>query len=526
MLEKGLGLNVATYNALINGYREDGAVEAAREILALMESNACCPDVYTLSALIDGLCKRNNVHQAMALRNKMLELKLSPNLVTYNSLIHGQCKADHFDSACRLRNLITHSGLAPDQITYCAFIDSLCKWNRLPEAQTMFDTLKKNGIKSSTEMFTALIDGYCKIWKIDAALSLFDQMLTEDCLPNSYAINALIHGLFKERKMMETSSVIEKMLSIGVKPTVPHYNILINRVLKEGEFDRAHELLNKMVSVYCALGNIKEAEKVMIKMNVEGISADSLTYRFLIDAYVRMGLIECAFDVLKRMFGSGCEPCHRTYSFLNKHLSNEKLVMTNSKAVGLDIMLNVSGNITDIWKTKDFGIVLELFEKMVGHGCAPSMNTYGELIIRHCKERNLQVAQRLYNHMRDMGISPNEGIYNSLVNCCCEMQVYGEAAMLVHTMIEHGYLPALESCKLLVCGLFDEEDDEKAKAVFCSMLRCGYNYDEVAWKLLLDGLVKRGHLNRGSELLTIMETMGCQLYPETNRMLTEGLNGT
>ncbi|KAM1873335.1 hypothetical protein ACFX13_007183 [Malus domestica] len=366
-------------------------------------------------------------------------------------------------------------------------------------------------------------------------------MPTEDCLPNSYAITALIQGLFKERKLMEASSVMETMLNIGVKPTVPHYNILINRVLKEGEFDHAHELLNKMVSVgnqltvityntfiqaYCVLGNIKEAEKVMIKMNVEGISADSLTYTFLIDAYVRMGLIDCAFDVLNRMFDSGCEPCRRTYSFLIKYLSNEKLVMTNSKAVGLDIMLNVSGNITHIWKTMDFGIALELFEKMVGHGCAPNMNTYGELIVRFCKERNLQVAQRLYNHMKDTGISPNEGIYNSLVNYCCQMQVYGEAAMLVHTMIEHGYLLALESCKLLVCGLFDEEDDEKAKAVFCSMLRCGYNYDEVAWKLLLDGLVKRGHLNRGSELLTIMEKMGCQLHPETNRMLTKGLNGT
>ena len=88
--------------------------------------------------------------------------------------------------------------------------------------------------------------------------------------------------------------------------------------------------------------------------------------------------------------------------------------------------------------------------------------------------------------------------------------------MLVDTMIEHGYLPALESCKLLICGLFDEQNNEKAKAVFCSVLRCGYNYDEVAWKLILDGLIKKGHVNRGSELVGIMEKMGCQLHPETH----------
>lgn len=86
-------------------------------------------------------------------------------------------------------------------------------------------------------------------------------------------------------------------------------------------------------------------------------------------------------------------------------------------------------------------------------------------------------------------------------------------------MIELGYLPALESCKPLICGLFDEESNEKANAFFCSMLHCGYNQDEVVWKLLLDGLVKRGHVNRCSELVSIMENMGCQLHPETYSML-------
>lgn len=138
------------------------------------------------------------------------------------------------------------------------------------------------------------------------------------------------------------------------------------------------------------LGNINEAERVMIKMNEEGISANSLTYTFLIGAYVRMGLIDGAFNVLKRMFDAGCEPSRRTYSFLIKHLSDEKLVKANSNESGLDIISNVSSSdITDIWKTMGFEIALELFEKMVGHGCIPNMNTYGELIAGLCKEGNL-----------------------------------------------------------------------------------------------------------------------------------------
>lgn len=148
---------------------------------------------------------------------------------------------------------------------------------------------------------------------------------------------------------------------------------------------------NPFIHAYCMLGNINEAERVMIKMNEEGISANSLTCTFLIGAYVCMGLIDGAF---KHMFDAGCEPSRHTYSFLIKHLSDEKLVKANSNESGLDIISNVSSsNITDIWKTMGFEIALELFEKMIGHGCIPNMNTYGELIAGLCKERNLEVAR-------------------------------------------------------------------------------------------------------------------------------------
>lgn len=128
--------------------------------------------------------------------------------------------------------------------------------------------------------------------------------------------------------------------------------------------------------------------------------------------------------------------------------------------------------------------------------------------------------------MKDRQISPSQDIYHSLINCCCQLQVYGEAAILLDTMIEVGYLPTLESSKLLVCGLFNEDNIEKAKAIFCSLLRCGYNFDEVAWKVLHDGLLKRGLVNRCSELITIMEQMGCKLHPQTYSMLIDGIDGT
>lgn len=115
--------------------------------------------------------------------------------------------------------------------------------------------------------------------------------------------------------------------------------------------------------------------------------------------------------------------------------------------------------------------------------------------------------------------------YNALVCCCCEKGEYREAKKMTEAMIKHGHLPRLESSKLLICGLYDQEDEEEAEHFFRSLLVCGYNHDELAWKLLVDGLLKKGFVKRCSDLLQVMERKGCQLHPQTYTLLIEGLDG-
>ena len=110
--------------------------------------------------------------------------------------------------------------------------------------------------------------------------------------------------------------------------------------------------------------------------------------------------------------------------------------------------------------------------------------------------------------MREGGISPSEIIHNSLLSSCCKLGMFGEAVTLLDSMMECSHLAHLESYKLLICGLFEQMNKEKAEAVFCSLLRCGYNYDEVAWKVLIDGLAKTGYVDQCSELLNLMEKNG------------------
>jgi pentatricopeptide repeat protein len=103
--------------------------------------------------------------------------------------------------------------------------------------------------------------------------------------------------------------------------------------------------------------------------------------------------------------------------------------------------------------------------------------------------------------------------------------MHEEALRLLDSMMEYNHLAHLESYKLLVCGLFEQGNQEKAEEIFRSLLSCEYNYDEVVWKVLLDGLVRKGHVDECSQLRDIMEKNGCRLHSDTHTMLSQELNG-
>ncbi|CAE5966061.1 unnamed protein product [Arabidopsis arenosa] len=532
--------NEVSYNQLIHGLCEAGRIDEAVSLFVRMKDDFCYPNVYTYTALIKGLC-RKNVHKAMGLLDEMLERNLVPDLITYNSLIAGQCRAGHLDSAYRLLSLMKERGLVPDQGTYGCFIDFLCKSKRVEEARRLFESLTKEGVSANVIMYSALIDGYCKAGKVDDAGCLFEKMLSKNCSPNAYTFNALIHGLCRVGNLKEALSLFDQMVKMGLKPTVYTYNILIGRMLKQGDFDDAHKCLQKMMSsgekpvartyntfieAYCSAGKVQVAEDMMVQMKEEGVPPDDFTYTSLIKAYGKLGLTYSAFDVLKRMFDADCEPSHHTFLSLIKQLFEKKYVVDKSGETGIELVSNigdVSGS--NMWKVMEYDIVIELFEEMAKHGCTPDAKCYEKLISGICKVENLGIALKLLDQMQKEGISPSEMIFNAVISCCCKLQKYGEAANIVEDMICSDHSPQLEHCKTLICGLYEKGERERGYSVFKKLLGCGYNDDEIAWKILIDGMLKQGLVEECSQLFQEMEKNGCNISPRTHSILTQKLHG-
>lgn len=394
-------------------------------------------------------------------------------------------------------------------------------------------------MKANEVTFAALIDGYCKAGKNDCAHALFEKMLEEKCLPNSCVYNVLIDGLCKERKLKEASLLLDKMTNSNVQPDLCTYSIMINGLLKDGYLDDACRVLEQMhiagcrpdactyttfIHANCSRGNLEEAENWIKIMNEGGILPDVVTYTVLIDGYGRLGSLSQAFGALKRMMDIGCEPSEFTYSILIKHFLNSKRSTSDGKGTVMDVHLNaISADVVDVWRVVNFETVIELLNDMTKHGCAPTISTYNTFIDGFCQRGQIKEAQLLIDHMRHGGIQPGEVISNSIIKCCCMLELYAEAFQLINNMVTMGELPHLESFKLLICGLYEKGHKDQAEAIFCSLLRCGYNNDEIAWKVLIDGLQKKGLVDSCSELIKVMESNGCHPKPHTYSMLIEGL---
>jgi pentatricopeptide repeat protein len=81
-----------------------------------------------------------------------------------------------------------------------------------------------------------------------------------------------------------------------------------------------------------------------------------------------------------------------------------------------------------------------------------------------------------------------------LIDCCFEAELYGKVLGFMGSMKELGFKPRLHSYQQLIVGFCEQGAFEEAKTAFCELIDLEINHDEVAWEVLIEGLLKRGQV--------------------------------
>ncbi|KAK9941661.1 hypothetical protein M0R45_007360 [Rubus argutus] len=240
--------NVQTFNELMLGFYQDGAVEMVKEIWDQMAESNCCPDVYTFSILMETYCEEEKMSEAEELWEQMRAKSVEPDAVAYNTMIGGFCKVGEIEMAEEFFKQMGLSGIESTSATYEHLIRGYCKIGNIDSAMLLYKDMLRKDFRPESSMVGELIRGLCDESRLSEALDVMRAaMLDYGFCPREKCYEFLIRGLCEQGKLEEALKLQAEMVGKGFKPNSKIYNAFISGYMKEGNKEVAELLRNEML---------------------------------------------------------------------------------------------------------------------------------------------------------------------------------------------------------------------------------------------------------------------------------------
>ncbi|KAJ6388363.1 hypothetical protein OIU77_026860 [Salix suchowensis] len=274
---------------------------------------------------------------------------------------------------------------------------------------------------------------------------------------------------------------LEWLMNLSVKETVKSFNSVLNVIIQEDLFYRALEFYNHVIG----------AKGVNISPNV-------LTFNLVIKAMCKVGLVDDAVQMLRKMPVSKCQPDAYTYSTLMDGLCKADRI---DEAVSLLDEMQIDGCfpspvtfnvlINGLCKKGDLSRVAKLVDNMFLKGCVPNEVTYNTLIHGLCLKGKLEKAISLLDSMVSSKCVPNVVTYGTVINGLVKQGRALDGARVLASMEERGY----HVNDSLMKGFFEADNGHKAIEVWKDMAKhnCTQNESSISRAIdLLNSMLDRG----------------------------------
>ncbi|KAF3976838.1 hypothetical protein ACB098_01G048100 [Castanea mollissima] len=236
----------------------------------------------------------------------------------------------------------------------------------------------------------------------------------------------------------------------------------------------------------------KVAELVL---HEESFQTNIRDYSKLIDAHAKENRLEDAERILKKMNENGIVP---------DILTATVLVHMYSKA----------GNIE---RAK------EAFESLRSQGFQPDMKVFNSMIVAYVNAGQPKLGESLMREMEARDMKPTQEIYMALLRSFAQRGDVGGAGRIANTMQFAGFQPSLESCTLLVEAYGQSGDPDLARSNFDYMIKVGHRPDDRCTASMIAAYEKKNLLDKALNLLLQLEKDGFQPGVATYTVLVDWL---
>ena len=310
------------------------------------------------------------------------------------------------------------------------------------------------------------------------------------------AYGALLSSYVREKSVEKAEATMQKMREMGFVTSSFPYNMLINLYSQTENYDKIEPLIQEMerksipcdkftvrnlMAAYVAASDICAMEKLLNRMEEDlHIYVDWNTYSVVASGYLKVGLIDKALEMIKKMESNTPIP-ERPPAF--KHLLS---------------LYARTGHKEELYRV--WNLYKPTYEYPEAYSC---------MIASLSKLDDIEGAEKIFQEWERDCTMYDFRVLNSLLIAFCKRRLFDKAESLVNKAIE-GRMPYPSTWSILAKGYM--EDKQMPKAV--EMLKKAISVGRKEWKpdsIILDACMEyiegQGDLEEIEEILRLCKNL-------------------
>lgn len=548
VFEKGPKQDLGIWNAMIATYSQNEHTVEALHLLKGLQQTGLEATGSIFICLLKGIGQVVSLEQGELVHGHIIEMGLDKDLQIMNTLITMYAKCASLKDACRvfdslpMLDLVTWNaiigahtlheqglqalqlfhqlqkgGWKPNWSTLSASLKACSIVGAINEGLLIHSTIIEGSLELDVMVMNNLIDMYIKCGSFNDAIGVFDSLTYRDVVTWTTAISGCVQHCHDAKALR----LFQEMQEDGVLPNqVTFVNILkaCRRVsaLDQGKLihncvigrglDSDITIINTLIDMYANCGSLEDGRKVFDYSP----RRDVVTWTAMIDALVQHESGPEAILLFTRMQQEGMEPDRA--AFLNAFkacssvaaLSQGKLIHMQSIKRGLSLDNAIVNSLIDMYMKCGS---LQDAQRVFKESLTRDVVTWTSMIAGCARHHNYHLALHYFQDMQNMGITPNDVTFLSLLSACSHLGLRDQGLFHLKLMISLGIPPFLEHLTCIAEVLAHTGNLDAAEDVFETS---PFRLDMAGWMCLLPHCRRHGNLGMGRRCFDYLAKMDCR----------------
>ncbi|MCO5551484.1 hypothetical protein L7F22_004988 [Adiantum nelumboides] len=244
VFDKLSGRNLVSWNVLIAGYAEHGPIYEALKCFEKMKAEGINPDGMTWTSLIAGFSEHGPPHEALDLYELMQQEGIHPDAVAYASVLKACSNVRAIDKGQELHKEIIMKNFDSDLFVSNNLIEMYMQSGTLEEVQNVFNNLENR----DTCVWNSLIKACAVNQEGMLAVHYFEDMREQGFRPDIVTFTCLLTACSHAQMVDEGKKYFMLMRDLyGIVPTVDHYTTIVDLLARVGRMVEAEKFLLEVV---------------------------------------------------------------------------------------------------------------------------------------------------------------------------------------------------------------------------------------------------------------------------------------